>query len=255
MMPMESDGSRPVHQHLKSEVDRLAELVSVLRTQLQLALPLGGSVPAASLGGPMHPCPYIQTRVPLFSTTASSFVELTRAYIHGLKKEAGYVQYVWARRHRDAGIGMGSGEGSLGSYRMHWLGLGLPSPECDACSVRQRGPAGRSVVDDGGAGGCGRHGVAHRRRCGCAPPQRSLPPVSAGHHAAHPRHRVRVDVDPAGQLARALCAVVNADLCGGSALKRGAMSLCPVPLCYPPTFPDQPSSACPFRTRSARCLV
>ena len=93
---MESDGSRPVHQHLKSEVDRLAELVSVLRTQLQLALPLGGSVPAASLGGPMHPCPYIQTRVPLFSTTASSFVELTRAYIHGLKKEAGYVQYVWA---------------------------------------------------------------------------------------------------------------------------------------------------------------
>ena len=114
---MESDGSRPVHQHLKSEVDRLAELVSVLRSQLQLALPLGGSVPAASLGGPMHPCPYIQTRVPLFSTTASAFVELTRAYIHGLKKEAGYVQYVW--RWAGRGRGRWAGSGALGGDQTH----------------------------------------------------------------------------------------------------------------------------------------
>jgi hypothetical protein len=87
-----ADVRKPLDQHLQSQVDRLADLVSTLRTQLRRALPLGASATAVPLGGALNPCPYIQTRVPLAPESASAFVQLTRAYLAALTKETGFLQ-------------------------------------------------------------------------------------------------------------------------------------------------------------------
>ena len=133
-----------VERELQGQINQLAALVTSLRTQLHLALPLtasaSGVAPAVkATPPPLQAYPYLQTRLPLFSSTAETFAHLTQTYLAGLKNEAGFISCGGFERARrtSAGNGRTCPDTPVGGRGSHFFGGGAAA-ERTSLTTRRR---------------------------------------------------------------------------------------------------------------------